>query len=181
MSEQEPIFARQEQGVVYLFSRYWKKIPEFKNKWLYDIQMRFPDASMVDTETGANEAIEFEYALSSFDHYKAADSKKLERYKSLYIVYWDQDRDEGKIRAWIAPHFKGNVMFVCLSQYFMPSIEREADRLGAYWEFCPNRQAKGVKVVYPLKKIEEDTKALADQEVIEPLVVRQPRESEEAA
>ena len=59
---------------MYFFSRYWDQIDVFRNKWLYDIKMRFPDASMEDQTTGDLEAIEFEYALSSFDHhFKAAD------------------------------------------------------------------------------------------------------------
>jgi hypothetical protein len=42
---EEPIFSRQEQGVVYLFSRYWTEIEAFKNKRITEIQVRFPDAT----------------------------------------------------------------------------------------------------------------------------------------
>ena len=173
MVKLEPILTRQEQGVVYLFSRYWEKIPEFKNKWLYDIQMRFPDASMVDTVTDAYEAIEFEYALSSFNHDKPADRKKIKDYDALHIVYWDRDEDEGVLRERIARclRFKGEVKFLRLSQYFGPSIQRDPDSLGAYWEFCPDKRRKVVEDVYPLKKIVEDTTALAEQGVFEPLEV----------
>lgn len=171
MSAREPIFTRQEQGVVYWFSRYWERIPEFKNKRLYDIQMRFPDASMVDTVTGADEAIEFEYALSSYNHHKAADGKRLRDYDSLYIVYWDQDDDEDELRERIKRHFTGKVKFVRLSDYFSPSIQRESACLGAYWKFCSRKHFGWAKKVYPLKRIVEDTTALAEKGVFEPLEV----------
>jgi hypothetical protein len=44
---EEPIFSRQEQGVVYLFSRYWREIDGFQNKRITEIQVRFPDATMM--------------------------------------------------------------------------------------------------------------------------------------
>ena len=39
----EPIFSRQEQAIVYLFSRHWEKIKAFKNKHICDMQTRFPE------------------------------------------------------------------------------------------------------------------------------------------
>jgi hypothetical protein len=125
MREREPIFSKQEQGVVYLFSRYWREIPAFRDKRIYDIQMRFPDASMEDTRTGADEAIEFEYALSSFNHQTRADRKTLAEYDSLYIVYWEQDVDEKKLCRTIKEHFAGEVNCVCLKRYFRPCVEAE--------------------------------------------------------
>ena len=52
----EPIFSRQEQRVVYLFSRYWEQIDEFKNKRIYNIHTHFPDFSVEDIGNGAVEA-----------------------------------------------------------------------------------------------------------------------------
>ena len=67
MPTKEPMFSRQEQAVVYLVSRHWDDIPDSRGKELAMIQMRFPDASMVEkgkaAGTGHDEAIEFEYAL----------------------------------------------------------------------------------------------------------------------
>lgn len=170
MSKLEPLFARQEQAVVYFFCRYWDQIAAFHDKWVYDIQVHFPDASMEDQRTGDLEAIEFEYALSSFDHhYKSADRKKLKEFKSLYIVYWDEDTDKEELREDIKEKgVAARVEFVCLGQHFSPGIEREADRLGAYWEFRPT---KCFSEVYPFKEIEAVTKALVKDSIIQPLKV----------
>jgi hypothetical protein len=174
MSQLEPVFSGQEQAVVYLFSRYWKKIPAFKNKWVYDIQMRFPDASMMDTETDAYEAIEFEYALSSFNHYDRTDRKKLKDYDSLHIIYWDHDDKEEAVCKRIRQHlhFEGEIKFLRLSDYFIPCIQPEDDLLGAYWKFCPNIRHKAVKDAYAFEKIAKATDALAEVGDIELLDVK---------
>jgi hypothetical protein len=165
----EPVFSQQEQGVVYLFSRYWDKIDAFKHKWICDIQTHFPDSWMVDERTGAWAAIEFEYALSSFDHHHVpAHRKALKDYKALYIVYWDHDTDPNKLRHQIKKHFAGTVVFVCLSKYFSPWIEPHPDHLGAYWKFS---RTKRFEEVYPFKKIAADTKTLVSQRAFEPLTV----------
>ena len=59
----EPIFSRQEQAVVYMFSRYWDKIDLFKEKKICNIHTHFPDFSLEDNKTGEEEAVEFEYGL----------------------------------------------------------------------------------------------------------------------
>jgi len=165
----EPVFRGQEQGVVYFFSRYWHKLPEFQNKKLYDIQTQFPDASMVDTSGSGEvrEAIEFEYALSSFDHHhEPRHMKKLKKYKSLYVVYWDQDRDEAALRAQIAKKgFEGKVVFVCLNRYFSPVIEPGAEHLRTFWEF----RADGKRFVerYDFHAITERTNTLAKLGTVE--------------
>ncbi len=172
---EEPIFSRQEQGVVYLFSRYWQRIGAFKNKRISTIQLRFPDASMTD-KTGAAEAIEFEYNLSKFyDHAphdlrKPGDLKKLEEgYAALYIVYWDEDASVKELRKRIRRHFTGKVIFVRLSDYFSPLIKRGPDRLLAYWEFS---RTKHFEEVYSFAVISDKTARLKRNGILAPLKVQ---------
>jgi hypothetical protein len=166
----EPIFSRQEQAVVYLFSRYWHKIREFRNKQICDIQARFPDCSLEDRE----EAIEFEYGLGSFySHVNRKDMKKLESegYRVLYVVYWEQDTDAGELRDAISGNgFTGRVVFVCLHDHFHPSVEKGADRLDASWVFSPTR-AGGPKEAYSLRAITEATAKLVNAGVVQELTV----------
>lgn len=171
----EPVFSRQEQGVVYLFSRYWQQIPEFRDKRVTTVQVRFPDASMTDTTTGASEAIEFEYNLSKFykhapkDLRKPGDLKRLAGYKALYIVYWDQDTDEKELRRRIRRHFTGKVVFVCVNRYFTPSIKPGPDRLLASWEFS---RTKRFRETYSYTAIRRDAARLQRKGVLEPFKVR---------
>jgi hypothetical protein len=178
-TQYESIFARQEQAVVYFFSRYWHQIESFRDKRLVDIQAHFPDASMEDTKTGNREAIEFEYALSGFyghlrpSKWAVATRRTLKRkdYKSLCIVYWEQDTDKGELRDEIkkkCPDLK-KVDFVDLSKCFSPCVEPELDRLRASWEF---RQEKCVDEVYSNRDIEAETRALAKEGVIRLLKVK---------
>jgi hypothetical protein len=91
MQKLEPIFSRQEQAVVYLFSRYWEEIPEFKNQKIRRIHTHFPDFAIVNAD-GKEEAIEFEYGLSAFrSHMKDKSLRHLHRsgVRLLYVVYWD--------------------------------------------------------------------------------------------
>lgn len=170
MSNLEPILGRQEQAVVYFFSRYWDRIPAFKDKWVYNIHTHFPDASMQDQNTWDLEAIEFEYALSSFGHHlNPADRKTLKDYKSLYIVYWDEDADKEALRKEIkGKGITARVEFVCLWDYFSPAIIRESDRLEAYWEFC---DSKCFDEIYPYHELEAAMKALEDDGDIRCLTV----------
>jgi len=129
MKKWEPVFSRQEQGVVYLFSRYWQDMPAFTGKRTCNIQMRFPDASIKDITTGADEAIEFEYVLSSFKHVKRSDWKTLKAYDSLYIVYWEQDADESGLRRKIREHFAGDVVCNLPSVQATTEYDRRQRRL----------------------------------------------------
>jgi len=135
----EPIFSRQEQGVVYLFSRYWDRIDEFKGKRLLRIHTRFPDFSIVN-EGDEDEAIEFEYGLDAFRSHMGECLKKLEEdgYRRLYIVYWDDTCDEKDISEKIKQAgFAGMVRCFCLKNCFSARVRRE-DRsapLRASWTF----------------------------------------------
>ena len=99
-TKQEPVFARQEQAVVYFFSRYWQQIEPFCHGRLSHIQTHFPDASMEYAAANEWQAIEFEYALSSFDHHRERRGRKIldEDYDSLAIVYWEEDTDRDELR-----------------------------------------------------------------------------------
>ena len=173
----EPIFSRQEQAVVYFFSRYWEKIKDFQNKRICDIQTHFPDCSL----EGREEAIEFEYNLCSFYSHVTPEkycrkSKPLtmleeEGYRVLYIVYWEQDTDKETLRDEIRMRgFTGKVVFVCLHDYFSPSVEKGEDCLHTSWVFSPTR-TKDSKEVYSLRAIKEDTKQLIKKRVVEQLTV----------
>jgi hypothetical protein len=167
----EPIFSRQEQGVVYLFSRYWDKIPLFKNKQLCRIHTHFPDFTIKDRYTGSEEAIEFEYALSDFNHIRQLGTLNKDGIRVLHIVYWDDDTDHKElgrgIRKGYRGHgFSGKLKFVCLSRYFSPSIKRGSDHLDASWEFAKH---KHFTEAYSFKAIERDTTKLANLGYFEPL------------
>jgi hypothetical protein len=169
MRSKEPMFSRQEQALVYLFSRHWEQLPAFQKKRISKVQMRFPDASMVDCATGHVEAIEFEYALSSFHRLKPADRKTLKDYDALYIVYWEHDTDAAAIRTHIKKHFGGRVQFVCLNNYFGPCVEAAPDCLHPCWEF-PRPQE--VREAYSLKDIEQETLRLCQEGIFTPLTPR---------
>ena len=165
----EPIFSRQEQGVVYLFSRYWDQIDRFKGKRIHNIHTHFPDFELENIETGAIEAIEFEYGLKDFaSHLNDKHLKKLKKddIKRLNIIYWDEDADEAKVRQQIERHFAGEVEFVRLSEYFSPCVKPDSDCLRASWTFSLKKQRCET---YPLRKIEKCTKALVEAHAFERL------------
>jgi hypothetical protein len=152
----EPIFSRQEQAVVYLFSRYWDRIDTFKGKRICDIHTHFPDFSLEDKATGDSEAVEFEYALSGFYAHVPEDVAGLKEdgYRVLYVVYWDQDADENCLRSSIREHYKGRLVFVCLNQFFSPCVERGEDSLRASWTFS---QTKRFPETYSFPSIQQQT------------------------
>lgn len=158
----EPIFTRQEQGVVYLFSRYWDQIDLFKNKRISRIHTHFPDFSLQDVASGAEEACEFEYGLNDFRSHVPDDLRKLQKdgVKLLYIVYWEEDTDKEELREEVKEHFKGKLVLVCLKDYFSPRITLEPDHLAPSWEF---RERKHLPQVYPFDAIARDAKRLMDE------------------
>jgi hypothetical protein len=166
----EPIFTRQEQGVVYLFSRYWSRMEAFKNKRICNIHTHFPDFSIEDIDSGAEEGIEFEYGLNDFRSHLHGDLKKLNEngVRVLHIVYWEEDIDRDKMQGWIRKQFTGKVLFLCLSRFFSPCVEPDSDSnsLCATWVFHPTKQ---IKEAYPFVQIEKDTKTLFCQGTFEEL------------
>ena len=66
--EYEPLIYT-EQGVVYLFSRYWSEIRVLKNeiKEITDTHTHFPDFYYIN-KNGSECGLEFEYLLSSINN-----------------------------------------------------------------------------------------------------------------
>ncbi len=155
----EPIFSRQEQGVVYLFSRYWQKIDTFNGKTICRIHTHFPDFCLEDDSSGEVEGLEFEYGLRDFRTHLDGDLNKLrhERIKSLYIVYWEEDTDKTDMRREIERQFSGKVIFVCLRDYFSAHVEPGTECLRTAWVF---RSTKESAEAYPFDRINRDTKRL---------------------
>lgn len=155
----EPIFSRQEQGVVYLFSRYWQKIDTFNGKRVCRIHTHFPDFYIEDETSGKVEGIEFEYGLRDFSTHLHGDLEKLkdESIKLLYIVYWDEDTDKTRLRRSIKKQFNGKVIFVCLRDYFSPCVDPDIDCLRTAWTFSPTKETAKA---YPFDRINGDTEKL---------------------
>jgi hypothetical protein len=164
--ELEPLFSRQEQGVVYLFSRYWEEIPVFKGMKMLRIQVRFPDCSIVSAVDGKNQkAVEFEYGLSSFrSHLASPTLRKLyssEGVRQLYVVYWERNADETELKKAIRRKTPLAVTPVCLKDYFQAVVKEVTgtDNLQSFWRFTP----KASEEAYPLGKITEDEEQLEEE------------------
>lgn len=130
-----------EQGVVYLFSKYWESIPELSENIheMQQVQTRFPDA-IYTNKNGKLGGIEFETALSGFkDHYTRKINCEyncgrkevvgikgfIDQYKpsKLIIVYWIEDIKRTTITKEIRKINRNIVVkFVNLSRYFYSSI-----------------------------------------------------------
>ncbi len=152
----EQIFSRQEQAIVYLFSRYWERIPEFKTKKIIRIHTHFPDFS-ISNAAGESEAIEFEYGLCAFrSHLHGTSLKNLwdEGVRKLYIVYWEHNDDKDDLRAEVRRRARFNVDFVCLRDWFQAEVRKipGADGLGAFWRFT-QRRGRSPKKAYSLSAI----------------------------
>ena len=138
-----------EQGVVYLFSKYWERIPELHKiiKEINRIQTRFPDLVFTDKK-GRSGGIEFETDLSKFaDHYTRKidylynDGKKrnvvglkgfIDNYDPsiMAVLYWNDDCEEAYISSMIRKYGKNvKIHFINLSRHFNKSIIDNAPRL----------------------------------------------------
>ena len=162
----EPIFSRQEQGVVYLFSRYWERIPKFKNKKILRIHTHFPDFTIVDA-AGNEEAVEFEYALNDFCSHLNGCLKRLndDECRLLHIIYWDDNGNKSELcKAINKKGFKGKVECLCLKDYFGAVVCRipEKDTWHAAWQFPKKR----TNPVYPIAEINDATDELERQGAI---------------
>jgi hypothetical protein len=168
----EPIFSRQEQGVVYLFSRYWNRMREFKDKKILRIHVHFPDFTIA-TEDGQPEAVEFEYGLSDFwPHLNSRLRKRLRDLgcKHLYIVYWDDTGDEQELRRQIRRRFSGKVDFVCLKNTFTAVVARreETAALHPSWRFSKNGGTERSKSLYSLAAIGRSLDRLEQRGIVLP-------------
>jgi hypothetical protein len=164
--ELEPIFSRQEQAVVYLFSRYWQRLPEFEGKTITRIHVRFPDFSLVN-EDGKEEAIEFEYALRAFrSHLHGNFLRRWFRnqegdIRRLYIVYWEENDDKDILRLSIRKQAPLDVQFVCLRNSFEAEVRRIDDKwpLRPFWRFTNGKRPKPGEA-YSLNDILQATETL---------------------
>lgn len=171
MQKPEPIFSPQEQAVVYLFSRYWEAMSEFRGRKISRIHTHFPDFCF-DNSDGKVEAIEFEYGLSGFRSHLGDSLQKLrvEGIRLLHIVYWDEDDDEKDLcRRIRKAGFKGKVKCVCLKKRFKARVShnRQKEALSAAWEFSKRRS----KPAYPYAEIKEATDRLAREGAIKRLKI----------
>jgi len=93
--EYEPLIYT-EQGVVYLFSRYWSEIRVLKNeiKEITDTHTHFPDFYYIN-KNGSECGLEFEYLLSKFgNHLSQLSTLKDEKIDFILVVYWEEDKDK---------------------------------------------------------------------------------------
>jgi hypothetical protein len=143
-SDVEQIFSRQEQAVVYLFSRYWERIPEFGGKRIRRIHTHFPDFFMTNS-AGEEEAVEFEYALAGFrTHLNTNDLVTLynKGVRRLNVVYWEHNDDVDGLRSEIRREARFDVVFVCLKNSFQAGVRsiRGTEGLQTFWKF---KEGKG--------------------------------------
>lgn len=160
----EPIFSRQEQSVVYLFSRHWEQIRCFKGKTLLRIQSRFPDCSIVSAD-GTEEAIEFEYGLTSFRAHLDNLSDLYEAgVRRLYIVYWEHNDETDGLRAEIRKQARFDVVFVCLKHWFQAEVKQipGTDCWQAFWKFTGEKKQTNPRKAYSLSAIVDATKKLGN-------------------
>jgi hypothetical protein len=169
----EQIFLRQEQAVVYLFSRYWERIAAFKgkDKRIGRIHTHFPDFAFVDMD-GEEEGIEFEYDLCSFrSHLEGGCLKKLHQkgVRRLYLVFWEYNDDKNDLRAKIAKKAKFDVVFVCLKDWFQAEVMRAAgtEGLQTFWRFTTKGKGFNLRKVYSLSDIVDATEKLNREHAIE--------------
>ncbi len=140
MQKIERVFQQQEQAVVYLFSRYWERLPQFKGKKILRIHTHFPDFT-VEASNGDEEAIEFEYSLSDFrSHLKGQGLSRLhkEAVKMLHIVYWEENDDRQLLTEEIKQQgFKDKITYTCLKDHFKAVVYRlnPGEVLQTGWSF----------------------------------------------
>jgi hypothetical protein len=159
----EQLFSRQEQAVVYLFSRYWEKISAFKSKNIRRIHTHFPDFAIVNA-VGEEEAIEFEYELIKFrSHLKGDALRRLYHrgIRRLYIVYWEHNDEMDDLRTDIRKKARFDVVFVCLKDSFQAEVRPVIgmDGLQTFWRFTERKRTYPLKA-YSLSDIVGDAKKL---------------------
>ena len=153
--EKEPLIYN-EQGVVYLFSKYWNDIQKsncelnVKIDKITDTHVYFPDFMFID-DKGIKFGLEFEYYLSKFNHYSQLNNLKDEDIKNLLIIYWIKDYDERKIKKKLKDQGIAT-KFICLKDYFCIHVEKKGNELLDYLIFCSDKK-KGDKLILNLKEI----------------------------
>lgn len=182
--ELEPL-VNQEQGVVYLFARYWENIPKL-NKLINKIDtvgVQFPDSFYYDHKDRLG-GIEFENRLSGFRKHLIKKSRKIKGkwvkvtdvkwfYKEdddfepinarFLIVYWSRDDNELEIKKEFKKQVRrAEIEVINLSDKFFPFIEKDMDKLSAYWKF-----KKEQKILFKIKNILHLCDRLEKKDLIE--------------
>lgn len=181
--QREPL-VHEEQGVVYLFSRYWEKLKERgKNKDIMAIidriknpKVQFPDLSYC-TKEGKLGGIEFKFKKSDFwnDYGKRLPKfRKIEHYEDydnklpLIVVYWVDDAQfndniEKSLRRY-------NVLFINLSEEFDYVAEKGKFGISAFLKFKNKSKTKDNQKLYSYEQIKYGIKKMGKKGIktIEP-------------
>lgn len=155
-----------EQGVVYLFSKYWELIPPFKEiiKSIVDTHTLFPDFEYMD-HSDVLCGLEFEYRLSGFKSHLKSISKIMreEEIKNILVVYWEEDMNTELIKNIVKK--KGiNIHFIQLKDFFSPTTIKSDDGLNAFWALTKKFKESEL---YPYSSIKDKLSKLEKEGIIE--------------
>lgn len=175
--ELEPL-VHEEQGVVYLFGRYWEQIKKRgKNKdklaivsAIQSVNTRFPDCTYY-TKDGKTGRIEFKYKKSDFlkcyrnrldDLSNPGGYNDYDRHLPFLVIFWLDDcvltkPNKKKIK-------KHKIRFINLSDEFDHTINKETSALISFLMFGKNRK----RAPYNYKQIESHLKkvGIKDKELL---------------
>ena len=156
--DKEPVIYN-EQGVVYLFSKYQKEVPQLEKIRIIDTHTYFPDFIFIVDDKGKHFGLEFEYHLSKFKtHYTQLKNLKDEKIKNVLIIYWIKDYEEKQIKKELKD--KGYITeCICLKDYFYLHVEKKENELLDHLIFCSDKKEDDklildLKEVYPYNLIE---------------------------
>lgn len=172
----------EEQGVVYLFSKYWKRInskEKLNIKEITKVGSRFPDIEYYDNKYRLG-GIELENDLSGFRSHmeKKKKGKKIDlkqfyedsdvKVKAQFIViYWNEDDDPQEIKKQFEEKVNNKstiIKLVNLKEYFLPIVTKSivTKPFRAYWQFCPNKKTsnKAKKKTYSCDEIYKELQDL---------------------
>ena len=180
----EPL-VHEEQGVVFLFSRYWDKIKKMgtlENQRIFStinsiksINVQFPDGSY-HTKNGKLGGIEFKEKKSKFlkDYCKKGKFPKLTNFRESYdhsdydkktpllFVYWLDDNPSKYQVQKLIKNF--NIRFINLSEEFEPAVKKSKFGLSTFLKFKGNKKFKSEKATY--KNIENSAERLESKGII---------------
>jgi len=149
-----------EQGVVYLFSKYWEQIPRFTKiiNRITCAHTHYPDFRFIGRDNN-NWGLEFEYKLSGFSEHlsdRCFGKLKEEEIKKMLIVYWIEDSSTETIKKRLSKH-KIRGEFICLKDEFNPILVKSDKSLLGFWSrnkhgSCQLNYKKNKKVLSKLVK-----------------------------
>lgn len=181
--EVEPVVS-EEQGVVYLFCKYWKKINSIKKLGIGSLQRigtRFPDITYYDV-SGSFGGIEIEDNLSKFlSHLKGKGMKYLKKFYNyentsfldwpdapLIVVYWKEDTSIKELKIKFNRIINGkDINFVNLQEFFTPIITKNNETLLAGYIFNNNKNKSQKNRIYSLSDIKDDFNKLRSDNTVQ--------------